>query len=314
MLTVHFLYYMIAVFFAYMFKLSYLGWFGAYLLAAVIFVPILLLLLSLPVMLSAKLALEAVPYCARGSNTDLQLVFKVSRYFPIGSVKVQVEIINLFAEEKSKESHVFHSVCSGKKSIPLPTDLCGTLCCRVTRLDCRDVLGIFALKRACPEDCYCTVLPEAREPDAPIHVDAALQTPARLKPKYGGGYSEEHDLRQYRPGDTVNTIHWKLSSKMDDVIVREPLVRENQDVYVVLARVGANDRGLEVLYWLSQALCDLEVPHTIVADRQYSVGNQTDTIRALCGILNTPIVEPCSYDAANARCVFLITSGEVHVA
>ena len=313
MLTVHFLVYIIAVFFAYLFKLSYLGWFGAYLLAAVIFVPILLLLLSLPGMLSAEVCLEAVPYCAQGSKTDLQLVFKVSRFFPISSVNIQVEIINLFAEEKSRESLLFHSVSAGKKTLPLPTSLCGTLCCRITRFECRDMLGIFAWKRKCPEEIYCTVLPEAKEPDTPIHVDAALQTPARLKPKYGGGYSEEHDLREYRPGDTINSIHWKLSSKMDEVIVREPLVRENQEVFVVLARVGAKDRGLEVLYWLSDALCELEVPHTIVANRLYSVGNQQEAIHALCGILSTPIVEPCSYDASNARCVFLITSGEVHV-
>ena len=39
--------YLAAIALAYLFRLSYLGWFGQYLLAAVIFVPILLLLVWL---------------------------------------------------------------------------------------------------------------------------------------------------------------------------------------------------------------------------------------------------------------------------
>ena len=101
---------------------------------------------------------------------------------------------------------------------------------------------------------------------------------------------------------------------MDDVIVREPLVRENHEVFVVLARVGIGDRGLEVLYWLTRTLCEMEVSHTIVGNRLYSVGNEQEAVDALCGILSSPIAEPCAYDAANARCVFIISAGEVHIA
>jgi hypothetical protein len=47
------------------------------------------------------------------------------------------------------------------------------------------------------------------------------------KPKLGGGLAEDYDVREYRPGDPVNLIHWKLTSKRDDdVMIREPLVTE----------------------------------------------------------------------------------------
>ena len=311
--TLHFLFYIIAVILAYLFKLGYLGWFGPYLLAATIFVPLLLLLLSLPGMLSTEVHLEADPYSVQNVETPLHLVFKNPRLFPVSCVRLQLSIENLYAEEVNVETQVLHRVESGINAILLPSTLCGTLRCRITRFECRDMLGLFSLKRKCPDALYCTILPEPNGPDGDFHVYAALQTPARFKPKYGGGYSEEHDLREYRPGDTINSIHWKLSSKMDEVIVREPLERENREVFVVLARTGIKDRGLEVLYWLSKALCDLEVPHFVVANRMYPVGNEQELVDALTGILSTPITEPCSYDAANTRCVFLISSGEVHV-
>ena len=132
-----------------------------------------------------------------------------------------------------------------------------------------------------------------------------------LKPKYGGGFAEDHDLRPYRPGDTANSIHWKLSSKLDEPIVREPLIPENSTIFIVLSRVGEGDRGLEVLRWLSRKLTELDEPHVIVADSLYPVGNEEETDDAVASILSWPLREPCGFDANGARCIFTISAGEV---
>ena len=162
------------------------------------------------------------------------------------------------------------------------------------------MLGLFCLRRKAPEALVCAILPPAVAPDHPVDLEAALKTVTRLKPKYGGGFSEEHDLRDYRPGDMSNSIHWKLSSKADQLIVRE-----------ALDQVGKDDRGLEVLYWLSRELCQRELPHRIVSNTLYLVGNENESASALAGILAFPLDRPCSYDASTARSVFVISSGEV---
>ena len=157
----------------------------------------------------------------------------------------------------------------------------------------------------------CTVLPPAVAPERPVDLEAALKTVTHLKPKYGGGFSEEHDLRDYRPGDMSNSIHWKLSSKTDKLIVREALEQENKEIFLVLQQVGQDDRGLEVLYWLSLELCRRELPHRIVANTLYVVGNESESAAALAGILAFPLDRPCGYDASTARSIFVISSGEV---
>ncbi|MBR2633811.1 MAG: DUF58 domain-containing protein, partial [Lentisphaeria bacterium] len=43
------------------------------------------------------------------------------------------------------------------------------------------------------------------------------------RPKPGGGYGENYEIRQYRPGDNLNQIHWKLSAKVGDLMLREPM-------------------------------------------------------------------------------------------
>jgi len=42
-----------------------------------------------------------------------------------------------------------------------------------------------------------------------------------LQNRKGTDYSEIFDLRDYRSGDDVRAIHWKLSGKLDRLVVKE---------------------------------------------------------------------------------------------
>ena len=309
--TASFFFYLLALGAAWIFRLSYRGWFGLYLPLAMAAVPILVLLLSLPAMLSARLKTEIRPYFTRGTDACVELHFSVRRFFPVGCVKALLLIENRFAGEIYKIPVRYYGLITSVQKVPVPTNLCGQLVIRVQRWECRDMLGLFRLRRRAPDAVSCTVLPPAVAPEHPVDLEAALRTVTQLKPKYGGGFSEEHELRDYRPGDMGNSIHWKLSSKADKLIVREALEQANKEIFLVLNQVGRDDRGLEVLYWLSLELCNRELPHRIVANTLYSVGNESESAAALAGILAFPLDRPCGYDASTARSIFLISSGEV---
>ncbi len=309
--TTAFFFYLLALGAAWIFRLSYRGWIGLYLPLVMIAVPVLVLALSLPTMLSVRLKTDVQSYFSRGADGELELHFSSPRFFPAGCVKVLLQVENRFAGEIYKIPVSYYSLSTCVKKVSLPTDLCGQLIIRVQRLECRDMLGLFRVRRKVPDKVICTILPQAVAPEHPVDLETALKTVTRLKPKYGGGFSEEHDLRDYRPGDMSNSIHWKLSSKADKLIVREALEQENKDIFLVLNQVGQNDRGLEVLYWLSLELCSRELPHRIVANTIYSVGNESESAAALAGILAYPLDRPCGYDVSTARSVFLISSGEV---
>ena len=97
--TAFFFVYLLMLGAALLFRLSYSGWFGFYLLLAMIAVPLLVFALSLPAMLSLKLKTEVRPYITRGSEGDLMLRFQSRRFFPVGSVKVLLLVENRFAGE-----------------------------------------------------------------------------------------------------------------------------------------------------------------------------------------------------------------------
>ncbi len=310
---VHFLGWLMLVGVGWLFRASYVGWLGPYVFAALILLPLVMLLVSLPAMMGLQINLSSPGRVMRGSEGKLTVEFVNPRILPVHSVTLHLEIRNRYTGETRRHNFLFRNLESSTSEIPLETKDCGELECCVLRFECRDALGIFSVRRRGESVCSCTVMPFAAESDNAVNFEAALSTATVLKPKYGGGFAEEHDLRGYRPGDTANSIHWKLSSKTDSLIVREALVPENSTIFLVLSRVGEQDRGLEVLRWLSRTLLEREEPHVIVADSLYPIGNEAETDDAIASILSWPMRSPCGFDAVGARCVFTVSAGEVRV-
>jgi len=295
---------------AWLFQVWYNAWPGPWLFACVAALPPVLFLLSLPSMLGLQIRLEGPGRVVRGTKTEYTLRFTNERLLPVHAVKLQLTLCNRYTENVTHESYLLRSLSSARLALPLPTEECGVISCRITRCELQDLLGLFVIRRSFDAELSCAVLPEAQE--ARVDLDAALDAVRVLKPKYGGGFAEEHDLRDYRPGDAPNSIHWKLSSKTDSLIVREALTPENCDVFLVLDEPGAGDEGLAVLRWLSSELLRREEPHFIVADSLYPVGNESESDSALISLLSSPMRQPCAFDMRTARCVFRVRGSEVH--
>ena len=298
----------------YLFRAVYQGWAISYLMLAMAAAPVLILLLSLPAMLSLGLHMEGKRYVMKGEPGDIILSFRSRRILPVGRVRVTLLFENAYTGESFHTAEIFHQVSGGEgRLLAFPTDTCGTVSFRVLRWECRDLLGFFSIRRKCSEMFTCTVLPAAVAPEEKPDLDAVFRREMRLKPKYGGGFAEDYDLRDYRPGDMGNSIHWKLSSKADRLIVREALVPENDKIFLVLSDAGEKQRGLEVLRWLSDELWRRELPHLIVSGNVAVVDNEEACLGALAELLSSPASVPAEFDDSHARCIFFISGEEVTV-
>lgn len=298
----------------YLFRIIYRGWVIPYLLMVMVTAPVLIFLLSLPAMLKTELHLEGRSHLIRDSHGEMRFIFRSGMRLPVGRIRLSLLVENQYTKENYRIQEVFHSVSDGEtRGILIPTDTCGKISFRVLKWECRDLLGFFNVWRRDLKEFQCTVLPPAAKPEKEPDIDAACSKNIRLKAKYGGGFAEEYDLRDYRPGDMGNSIHWKLSSKTDRLIVKEPLVPEDEQIFVVLDEDGQDQRGLEVLRWLSTELCRREIAHWVVSGELYPVENEKMVFSAISAILSAPTTSPCQFDDSKARCVFHIRMGEVTV-
>ena len=152
-----------------------------------------------------------------------------------------------------------------KPGSALPTDHCGAYRIQCRHLWAADYMGLIRLPVRLGEDRLILVRPAAILPEQLPDISRYLCSITR--PKAGGGYAENHELRQYRPGDNLRQIHWKLSAKTGDLIVREPMEAQQDMVHVTMELSGVPevlDRKLGHLLGMSIYLAENNIKHRIL--------------------------------------------------
>ena len=92
--------------------------------------------------------------------------------------------------------------------------------------------------------------------------------------KKGRDESEVFDLREFRRGDAMRTVHWKLSARFDDLVVREASRPVNSRTILVFGGImGANENEearaalnstASLFVGISQSLLHQGVTHTVM--------------------------------------------------
>ena len=224
---------------------AYQEWFSWLLLMAVAWYPWLSLALSLPAMAGVTLSSSAAGKVPLGSPAEVQLVGTCR--FPLPPIRGRLRV----ARPITGESWLL------KPGAALPTDHCGGLVITPARARAYDYLGLFRKRVKKVETCTVVVRPQTVPMEVPPDLDRFLARAWR--PKFGGGYSEIHELRLYRPGDSLNQVHWKLSAKTGKLILREPMEPQRGLMLLTMDICGTAqelDEKFGQLLWLGQYLLD----------------------------------------------------------
>lgn len=107
--------------------------------------------------------------------------------------------------------------------IPVETQLCGGIRVECENIWYYDIFKLFRVKGKIPEQIRMVVYPKEVEASVEISKNfvGVSQEEEMIQNRKGNDPSETFDIREYVPGDDVRSIHWKLSSKTDTLILRE---------------------------------------------------------------------------------------------
>lgn len=164
-----------------------------------------------------------------------------------------------------------------------------------------DPLGIFKVYTDCTMGCRIFVLPRPKEslqkelPDA--HTGAAQLSESVQK---GNDHSEVSDIRAYAPGDRPRDIHWKLSARHEELMVKERISLSGSEHILLLDLPKDRQNAGKLLnegYRKVKAMLDEHMTVRVLiwnaplsAFESYSCLREEDLDAAFCEIFRTDLL------------------------
>lgn len=202
---------------------------GSWLMAAVFLFSALLLILSAAVtsLGGRKTVIKlSVPRAAeRKENFRGRLTLQNQTVWPVFGGKGQILWENLFIGEHGEIPLSFSLGCKETRTIEFEacSSWCGCVKVQFSSWKCNDFFHVFSVRRQAVAEGCTVIMPEKQNSDFSFLTREGFDMESF---RYSGNRpgddpGETYDIREYQPGDSIRQIHWKLSGKLDDIMIRE---------------------------------------------------------------------------------------------
>lgn len=276
---------------------------GAYYLLVLIMILTSLIFVSLLTMLcfSNSISIEIID-----KGEDTYLVYK-SKGLPIGKLSIQLNIENLFFEEIFNNK--FEMVLGEKQlsmKIPFNKNHLGKYVVNEQKIVLSDFLGIF--KKRIKNELLSEMIQYPNFNNSNIDMyKISEQVIAHQSNK-----SDDYDIREYRIGDSLKDIHYKMSYKLSNYMIKEKHKNQSNSVSVLLDLSGDNESCEKVFAHLYHLILNLQVYHESclvkwVSNQQLyeqKINDMNDYKNCLITILSMP---KCK-EIMNVSSTWIITS------
>ena len=251
-----------------LFQITNENYLAHFLLCLCVALPLLSLALSLPGMLGCRLELSAAPAALERDGPGRWLVsIESPTSLPLSRLSVRFTEENLLTGQ-GRSHRLLLSGIARRRPVELAasTRHCGLLRLQADKARVCDYLGLFSLPVASPRSARMLCRPVPAEVELPAIPEGRGARPSPLN-AVRAGPGEDYDLRDYRPGDPMRSIHWKLSSKWDELIVRERAEAFVPLPLLTLDRFGPPevlDKLLDRTLGTSRALLGVQRAHNLL--------------------------------------------------
>lgn len=297
---------------SYIFFIFYRMWVAWYLLMLVIILPLISLLVGAIRFIRFKPDVKMSRVTLRNHPVDI-LVFNASS----NKKKEDEDLVNILSNydcvfeisDKMSGQIIKKTINSrGQRDFVIPADTshCGKFEYTLKSIRYYDFLGLFFFPRKLNKRFELSVMPISTAPEDMPRLDA-YRTKSYKKSK--SPYSEIYDIREYREGDSMKNIHWKMTAKKDDLMVREPLDENLQNARLVLVLVNDRDlmdKKLDEFMFISGYFLNNGVSHRVevmtsrndnsVHNVCYDIFEELDITKMIEGVLGMRLPEKVDYE------------------
>lgn len=159
-----------------------------------------------------------------GETTSYNINIKKEKKIPFSSMETKINIVSEYYGQEKERKYVFPLLAKKEQciSFPIEPQKCGMYTATFHSYVMWDFFHIFGFYKEQTQKNHLLVYPKS----API--------PIPMETLYAEGFDEFEesqksglvsanvtDIREYQPGDRLQKIHWKLSTKLDKLFVKE---------------------------------------------------------------------------------------------
>lgn len=275
--------YLLLLLISFLFFLFFRGYLSHLLMVFLLILPVFSLIAALPGCFLLKVDLRFdTPSTPKQQETKLILRASNSSILPCAWIKAKMECNNSFdintAKKRSLRTKKIRFSIGPRQTVTLNSTLvpeyCGQIHTQLGRVWTCDLLGLWCLpvrsKKGSVRTASLSVFP------ASFAVELSEGTASFPRPdgesyskqKPGDDPSELFQLRDYREGDSLRSIHWKVSTRLERLIVKEFGLPQQPAVSLLLeidpsAQIAEIDRLIEAFSSLSNRLLEEQLPHRV---------------------------------------------------
>ena len=176
------------------------------------------------------------------------------------NVILTVDVENTFVGEPQRQYMVIPLKAKGEKKVCVECKgiYCGMMQFHVVQCELRDWLGLTLLKREINVKTDIAIMPNVKS----VNIDyehmgrGEGEQERRTLSQKGDDVSEITQIREYEPGDRLQNIHWKLSSKSESFLVKDYSMPVNHEITLLLDFRRTDDKYvLELFFSVILFLC-----------------------------------------------------------
>lgn len=219
--------------------------------------------LLLPARRKAALEVEAPALGEKGRQISLELRSVAGR-LPTGPVTARLTLENTVTGELVRR----RVRLTGARRALLDCPWCGCLELRLDRALLWDLWGLLPLPIPAAVTRRILIMPNTFPVELTLEAAPAHPEDCReyAQDRRGQDRTETYQLRDYAPGDSLNRIHWKLTSKRETLLVRDPACPVDRSLMVFVDRTWGPlsprqaDGIMETAVSVAQALWEGGIP------------------------------------------------------
>lgn len=235
-------------------------------------------------------------------TVEIPLVFENRGFLPITDASVRVIVSNCLDGEKESYDLNLRAPAKTKLTVPFSfrSTYCGVVTVQFEQVMVYDYLRLFQRRVRHSQSAECIIMPhlldlQVKVTDRCRSYDSDSEEYDKNRP--GDDPAEIYQIREFRQGDKMSRVHWKMTARLDEMMIKELSrpISNSVGIYLDLRYETMEEiqSVYDLCYSLSVALCLQECHHRLIwhcqeaasGFEEYLIRNIDDITEAMSKLL-----------------------------